>query len=75
MSEEIKSAIRDSVKAIIQSDLAKLLSFFAEDATLVVPEGAFNGREEIKRYWNWQLHLVTEKKAYRDRGRDYSAGK
>jgi hypothetical protein len=37
----------------VKGDVEKALSFFAEDATYVVPEGTFKGKEELRRYLTW----------------------
>ena len=51
--EEIKSVITSFREAVSSSDVEKVLSFFADDATFVRPEGIFKGKEEIKRSFIW----------------------
>jgi ketosteroid isomerase-like protein len=58
--EELKTAIRGLNQAFEKKDLDRLLSFYAEDATLVAPEGTFDGKDRIKRYWSWQTQLLSE---------------
>jgi ketosteroid isomerase-like protein len=54
MSEEtIKTLMRDAVASLCKGDVEKGLSFFAEDATWVTPEGTFQGKEELRRYLTW----------------------
>jgi len=54
MSEEkIESVMRDFIEALVKRDVEKVLSFFAEDAVWVTPEGTFKGKEELKRYSTW----------------------
>lgn len=58
--EKIESLIRDRAEAVVKKDVEKALSFFAEDATLVTPEGTFKGKEEIKRYYAWVFQSEPE---------------
>jgi ketosteroid isomerase-like protein len=58
--EEQKIAIRDLNLAFEKKDVDKILSFYAEDATLVAPEGTFDGKDQIRRYWSWQIQLLSE---------------
>lgn len=52
MSEEqIKTILGDFRQALNKKDIEKVVSFFAEDATIVAPVGIFKGNEEIKRYF------------------------
>ncbi len=61
MSEEkIESVMRDYIAALVKRDVEKALSFFAEDATLVTPEGTFKGKEELKRYLTWSAQSVPD---------------
>jgi ketosteroid isomerase-like protein len=48
--QQIKSIMRDYIKVLAARDVEKALSFFAEDATLVAPDGTFKGKGELKRY-------------------------
>ncbi len=61
MSEEdMKGAVRGLNEAITKTDVDGILSFYAEDAVLVTPEGRFEGKQKIRQYWNWQLGRVSE---------------
>jgi len=63
MSEKkIESIIRDFDEAYVKGDVEKTLSFLAEDAVWVAPEGTFKGKEEIKRLLTWSAQIVPEKK-------------
>jgi ketosteroid isomerase-like protein len=46
--------------AIQDKDVDAVVSMYAEDAILVVPEGTFEGRKEIRRYWEWQIGMADE---------------
>jgi ketosteroid isomerase-like protein len=59
--EEQKTAIRGLNQAFEKKDLDKMLSFYAENATLVTPEGKFEGRDQIRRYWEWQTTQLSER--------------
>lgn len=56
--ERIESLMRDFIKAIENNDVEKALSYFAEDAVYITPEGTFAGREELKRYLTWSTQNV-----------------
>jgi len=56
MSEEkIENAIRDLVGALEKNDVKRAVSFFADDAVWLAPEGEFKGKEEIERYVTWMI--------------------
>lgn len=57
--EDMRFVVRALNDAIMKMDVQKLLSFYAEDATLIAPEGTFKGKEEIMRYWTWQFGLAS----------------
>jgi len=61
--KEIKDVVRGLNQAIERKDVEKMLSLYAEGAVLVVPEGTFEGREEIRRYWMWQAQSALEVKS------------
>jgi len=68
MSEEkLESIMRDFVQAAEKKDVEKALSFLAEDAVYVTPEGTFKGKEELKRYLTW-LAQVSPETTIRDAG-------
>jgi len=48
--EKIPSIMRDFVKTLEKADVEKVLSFLAEDAVWVNPNGTFKGKEELRRY-------------------------
>jgi ketosteroid isomerase-like protein len=62
--EEQKTAIRGLNQAfeeiVRMKDLDRLLSFYAEDAVLVAPEGKFDGKSQIGKYWKWQIQQMSE---------------
>jgi ketosteroid isomerase-like protein len=58
MSEEkLESFLRDFGKAFVERDVEKMLSFFAENGVFVSPEGTFKGKEELRRYWTWNVKV------------------
>ena len=59
-TEEIKKTIRNVHEALNKGDVDKAVSFFAEDAVQVGPEGTFKGKNEIKRYFTWLLKYYTK---------------
>ena len=61
MSEEnIENTMRNFIAALVERDVEKSLSFFAEDATYVTPEGTFKGKEELRRYLTWSAQNVPD---------------
>jgi len=61
MSEKkIEGLMREAIEAQNKRDVEKALSFFAEDATWVAPEGTFKGKEELKRYLTWLYKCNTD---------------
>jgi len=61
-SGELHNIIRNIIEAFNKKDLRRMLSFFADDATFIRPEGTFRGKEEIKRYETWNLSNYLELK-------------
>ena len=54
MSEEQRAGLmREFVQTIGKPDLDKTLSYLADDATWETPEGAFRGKDELRRYLGW----------------------
>lgn len=51
--EKIESSIRDLIDAVEKNDVERALSFFADDAVWLAPEGEFKGKDELKRYITW----------------------
>ena len=63
MSEKkIEGIIRGMVEALVKGDAEKALSFFTEDAVWVGNEGAFKGKEELKRYITWMVQGTQDMK-------------
>ena len=60
--QQIKSIMRDYIKALVARDVEKTLSFFAEDATWVTPSGTFKGKGELKRYLTWENQVTPDLK-------------
>jgi hypothetical protein len=60
--EELMSMMRKFKDALNKKNLEKSLSFFAEDADLVNPEGEFKGKEEIKKYFKWAFEINPDQK-------------
>jgi hypothetical protein len=58
--EKVASLIREFVTALTKGDVDKAISFVAEDATWITPEGTFQGKEEIRRYMNWTNDFVKD---------------
>jgi uncharacterized protein (TIGR02246 family) len=60
--EELISMMRKFKDAYNKKDLEKTLSFFAEDADWVNPNGKFKGKEEIKNYFKWVFEINPDQK-------------
>jgi steroid delta-isomerase-like uncharacterized protein len=56
----LESIIRNILEAFNKRDLTRMISFFADDATFIRPEGTFRGKEEIKRYYTWSFSNYSE---------------
>lgn len=63
----IENIMRDFVKTLESGDVEKELSFFADDAVWVAPEGVFKGKDELKVYLTWAAETFRGAKA-RDAG-------
>lgn len=50
---KIEGIMREAIEVFNKKEVEKVLSFFAEDAAWVAPEGTFKGKEELKRYLTW----------------------
>jgi ketosteroid isomerase-like protein len=57
-----EGAIRGIQEALNSRDVEKAVSFFADDATMIVCEGTFKGRDEIKRRFTWFLQQWSDLK-------------
>jgi predicted ester cyclase len=45
----------------MEGDVEKALSFCAEDATWIAPEGTFQGKEELRRYATWMKSALQDR--------------
>jgi len=64
-SEEIANVVRKLNEALSKGDIETLMSFYAEDATLISPSGKFQGKDAIRHNWTvslerWQNLTTTE---------------
>ena len=57
--ERCESIMHGFVEALGKRDVEKALSFCAEDAIWVTPEGTFKGREELRRYLTWSSQTTS----------------
>jgi len=57
--EEYESIMQGFVESLGKRDIEKALSFCAEDAIWITPEGMFNGREELRRYLTWSSRSTS----------------
>ena len=60
--EELISMMRKFKDAYNKKDLKEILSFFAEDADCINPNGVFKGKEEIKNYFKWVFEVNSDQK-------------
>ncbi len=55
----IEGKLEDRVRGIVDSfnrqDMKTMLAFFTDDAVMVRPEGTFHGKDEIKRFYEWNF--------------------
>jgi ketosteroid isomerase-like protein len=49
-------------EAYMKRDVEKMLSFLTENVVLVDPAGAFNGKEEVKRFLGWEVQAAPDSK-------------
>ena len=54
-SEEIANVVRKLNEALSKGDIETLMSFYAEDATLLSLNGKFQGKDAIRHNWTWSL--------------------
>ena len=59
-SGEPHAVIQNILEAFNKKDLTRMLSFFADDAIFIRPEGTFKGKEEIKRFYTWEYSNYSE---------------
>lgn len=57
---DMKAVLHELHTAINRRDVEVATSFFADDATMVCPEGVFEGKNEIKRYLVWLLQQSSQ---------------
>jgi len=60
--EELIDMMRKFKDAYNKKDLEKTLSFFAEDADFINPNGEFKGKEKIKDYFKWVFEINSDQK-------------
>ena len=60
-NEEITNIMRDFVQTMAKGDVEKTLSFFAEDAVWVEPNGTFKGKDELRSYLSAQAKSMEDK--------------
>jgi len=60
--EELVNMMRKFRDAYNEKDLEKTLSFFAEDADFINPNGEFKGKEKIKNYFKWVFEINSDQK-------------
>ena len=60
--EELIDMMQKFKDAYNKKDLEKTLSFFAEDADFINPNGEFKGREKIKNYFKWVFEINSDQK-------------
>ena len=60
--DELIDMMRNFKDAYNEKDLEKTLSFFAEDADFVNPNGEFKGKEAIKNYFKWVFEINSDQK-------------
>lgn len=60
MSEEIRTTLREFVRALFGGDAERAASFCTEEVIWEVPEGTFTGVSELKRYANSISQIVAE---------------
>jgi ketosteroid isomerase-like protein len=51
--QQIKDAIRGFLKSMTAGDIKKALSFVAEDAVWIAPQGTFKGTAQIEKLITW----------------------
>jgi hypothetical protein len=61
-AEQVKGAMRKFRAALESRDVDKIMSLFSDDAEWHAPEGAFKGKEEIRRYVLWNKQTTPDLK-------------
>ena len=60
--DELIKMMRNFREALNNKELEKALSYFAEDADWVNPNGVFKGKEELKKYLKWGFEVSPDQK-------------
>ena len=60
--EELIGMMQKFKDAYNEKDLEKTLSFFAEDAVFINPNGEFKGKEKIRNYFKWVFEIDSDPK-------------
>ena len=61
-AEQVKGTMRKFRAALESRDVDKIMSFFTDDAEWHAPEGAFKGKEQIRRYVLWNKQTTPDLK-------------
>ena len=61
-AEQVKKVMKNFRAALESKDVEEILSFFTDDAEWHAPEGAFKGKEQIKRYVLWNKQTTPDLK-------------
>jgi ketosteroid isomerase-like protein len=60
--QQIKDAIRGFLKSMTAGDIKKALSFVAEDAVWIAPQGTFKGTAQIENLLTWINRMNKDNK-------------
>lgn len=60
--EQIKNSIRAFLKSSMAGDVKGALSFFADDAVWISPQGTFKGTAQIERLFTWMNRVNKDNK-------------
>jgi ketosteroid isomerase-like protein len=55
-----RRVLQDMHAAMNKRDFDKAISFFADDAVDVSPDGTFNGKAEVKRHFEWMAKTAAK---------------
>ena len=61
-AEQVKGTMRKFRAALESRDVDKIMSFLTDDAEWHAPEGAFKGKEQIRRYVLWNKQTTPDLK-------------
>jgi len=63
MSEEkILSVLREFGEAYVSKNVERMLSFLTEDAVWVTAMGTFRGKDDVRRYFTWDVKVTPDAK-------------